>query len=51
MKGKSEGKRELADSFSGKGKGKWRKPSSAKQLQDKLAARKSQIDMSRVYPG
>ena len=41
MKGKSEGKGEPAVSFSGKGKGKWRKPNSAKHLQDKLAARKS----------
>ena len=41
MKGKSEGKGEPAISFSGKGKGKWRKPNSAKQLQDKFAARKS----------
>ena len=41
MKGKSEGKGELAVSFSGKGKGKWRKPHSAKHLQDKLAAWKS----------
>ena len=32
---------EPAVSFSGKGKGKWRKPNSAKHLQDKLAARKS----------
>ena len=39
MKGKSEGKGEPA--VSGKGKGKWRKPNSAKHLQDKLAARKS----------
>ena len=41
MKGKSEGKGEPAVSFSGKGKGKWRKPNSAKHLQDKSAARKS----------
>ena len=41
MKGKSEGKGEPAVSFPGKGKGKWRKPNSAKHLQDKLAARKS----------
>ena len=41
MKGKSEGKGELAVSFSGKGEGKWRKPNSAKHLQDNLAARKS----------
>ena len=41
MKGKSEGKGEPAVSFSGKGKGKWRKPNSTKHLQDKLAARKS----------
>ena len=40
-KGKSEDKGELAVTFSGKGKGKWRKPNSAKHLQDKLAARKS----------
>ena len=33
MKGKSEGKGEPAVSFSGKGKGKWRKPNSAKHLQ------------------
>ena len=39
MQGKSEGKCELAVLFSGKGKGKWRKPNSAKNLQDKLAAR------------
>ena len=41
MKGKSESKGEPAVSFSGKGKGKWRKPNSAKHLKDKLAARKS----------
>ena len=41
MKGKSEGKGELAVSFSGRGKGKWRKPNSAKLLWDKLAARKA----------
>ena len=41
MKGKREGKGEPAVSFSEKGKGKWRKPNSAKHLQDKLAARKS----------
>ena len=41
MKGRCEGKGEPAISFSGKGKGKWRKPSSAKQLQDRLAARKA----------
>ena len=41
MKGKSEGKGELAVSFSGQGKGKWRKSNSTKYLQDKLAARKS----------
>ena len=35
MKGKSEGKGEPAVSFSGKGKGKWRKPNSVKHLQDK----------------
>ena len=40
MNGKSEGKGELAVSFSGKDKGKWRKPNSAKHLHDKLAARK-----------
>ena len=37
MKGKSEGNGEPAVSFSGKGKGKWRKPNSAKHLQGKLA--------------
>ena len=41
MKGKSESKCEPAVSFSGTGKGKWRKPCSSKHLQDKLAARKS----------
>ena len=41
MKGKSEGKGELAVSFSGQGMGKFREPNSAKHLQDKLAARKS----------
>ena len=41
MKGKSESKDEPAVSFSGKGNGKWRKPNSAKHLQDKLAARTS----------
>ena len=41
MQDKSEGKGELAVSFSGKGKGKCRKPSSAKHLQDKLAAREA----------
>ena len=39
MKDKSEGKGEPAVSFCGKGK--WRKPNSAKHLQDKLAAIKS----------
>ena len=38
---KTKGKDAPAVSFSGKGKGRWRKPSSAKQLQDKLAARKA----------
>ena len=41
MKSKSEGKDEPAVSLSGKGKGEWRKPTSAKRLQDKLAARKA----------
>ena len=41
MKGKREGKGEPAVSISGEGKGKWRKPNSAKHLQDKLVARKS----------
>ena len=41
MKGESEGKGEPAISCSGKGKGRWRKPNSAKHLQDKLAARKA----------
>ena len=41
MQDKSEGKGEPAVSFSGRGKGKCRKPSSAKHLQDMLAARKA----------
>ena len=41
MKGKSEGKGEPTVSFSRQGKGKWRKPSSAKHLQVKLSARKA----------
>ena len=41
MKGKSEGKGEPSVSFSVKGNRKWRKPSSGKHLQDKLAARKA----------
>ena len=48
MKGKSEGKGEPAVSFSGKGKGNWRKPNSAKHLQDKLAARKSKHRVTSV---
>ena len=38
---KSEGKGAPAVSFTGKRKGKLRKPNSAKHLQDKFAARKS----------
>ena len=41
MKGKSGGKGEPAVSCSGRGKGRWRKPNSAKHLEDKLAARKA----------
>ena len=51
MKGKSEGKGELAVSFSGKGRGKWRKPNSAKHLQDKLAARKSKSTQRGHWAG
>ena len=46
MKDKGEGKGEPAVLFCGKGKGKWRKPSSAKHLQDKLAARKTKSTWS-----
>ena len=41
MMGKGEGKGERAVSLSGQEKGKGRRPSSAKQLQDKQAARKA----------
>ena len=41
MKGKSEGQGEPGASFSGKGKGKWRKLSSDNNLQHRLAARKA----------
>ena len=41
MKGNSKGKGEPAVSCSGRGKGRWRKPNSAKHLEDKLAARKA----------
>ena len=46
MKDKGEGKGEPAVLSTGKGKGKWRKPSSAKHLQDKLAARKTKSTWS-----
>ena len=49
MKGKSEGKSELAVSFSGKGKGKWRKPNSAKHFAGQVSCEKVEINVSGVW--
>ena len=50
MKGKSEGLGEPVVSFSGKGKGKWRKPNSAKHLfARQVSCEKVEINVSRVW--
>ena len=49
MKGKSEGKGEPGVSFSGKGKGTWRKPNSAKTFAGQVSCEKDEINVSRVW--